>query len=68
MVRLVVADNGELRVSPTGAGRGGYLHVPACCQIFLKKKSVYKAFHIEVSKTAKEKLIRELNGLYRARE
>jgi predicted RNA-binding protein YlxR (DUF448 family) len=44
-----------------GAGRGGYLHQRIeCWQRFLKRKSLYRAFHVEVDRGAKEKLVREL--------
>jgi predicted RNA-binding protein YlxR (DUF448 family) len=61
MLRLVVAENGGLKISQKG-GRGGYLHRDrGCCQAFVKKKSVYRAFHHEISKDTKEKLIQGLD-------
>jgi len=44
-----------------GVGRGGYLHQRAeCWQGFLKRKSLYRAFRVEIDKGVKEKLVREL--------
>ena len=58
LLRIVVRDSGELEVDRRGEGRGGYLHgAEACWDAFLRKKSVYRAFHMEVGRSAKERLI-----------
>jgi predicted RNA-binding protein YlxR (DUF448 family) len=60
LLRLVIR-NDELIIDPSGKGRGGYLHkAEACWQAFLRRRSVYRAFHVEVGKIAKEKLVRAL--------
>jgi predicted RNA-binding protein YlxR (DUF448 family) len=56
--------DGELKFD-RNAGRGGYLHgARDCWQRFLKKRSHYRAFRVEISKGAKEKLINELSERY----
>jgi predicted RNA-binding protein YlxR (DUF448 family) len=62
LIRLVKDSDGELKVRRLEGGRGGYLH-PArgCWQTFLKKRSHYRAFHGEIDKGAREKLIKELS-------
>jgi predicted RNA-binding protein YlxR (DUF448 family) len=64
LIRLTAAHANLLKIDRQGHGRGGYLHhVQECWQAFIKRKSVYRAFHVEVSKGAKENLVRELQGL-----
>ncbi len=61
MIRLVVGQNGELAIGQVEGGRGGYLHKREdCWSAFVRRKSVYRAFHVEIRREAKEKLIREL--------
>ncbi len=61
LLRIVIQENGELEVNRMGEGRGGYLHrAEACWDLFLRKKSVYRAFHAEVGRPAKERLILNL--------
>jgi predicted RNA-binding protein YlxR (DUF448 family) len=61
LIRFRVTEQGDLQIDKTGAGRGGYLHQRAeCWQRFLKRKSLYRAFHVEVDRDAKEKLVWEL--------
>jgi predicted RNA-binding protein YlxR (DUF448 family) len=56
-----VTEQGDLQVDEQGVGRGGYLHPRAeCWQGFLKRKSLHRAFHVEIDKGAKERLVREL--------
>ncbi|TAK10115.1 YlxR family protein [bacterium] len=58
LLRLVVRDDGELQLDRLGKGRGGYLHkARECWNSFLKKKSLYRAFRLEVGREAREKLI-----------
>jgi predicted RNA-binding protein YlxR (DUF448 family) len=58
LLRLVIRENGELEVSRRVEGRGGYLHAAETCwNLFLRRKSVYRAFHAEVEKAVKERLI-----------
>jgi predicted RNA-binding protein YlxR (DUF448 family) len=61
LIRLVVGERGDLKIDRWAEARGGYLHVArACWQAFLRRKSLHRAFHAEVGKDAKEKLVREL--------
>jgi predicted RNA-binding protein YlxR (DUF448 family) len=61
LIRLHAETSGELVIDATGAGRGGYLHrSQECWRRFVRRKSVYRAFHIEIGKTAKEKLVDSL--------
>jgi predicted RNA-binding protein YlxR (DUF448 family) len=61
LIRLVIGEQGELKVDRLAETRGGYLHVArACWQAFLRRKSLYRAFRAEVGKDPKEKLVREL--------
>jgi predicted RNA-binding protein YlxR (DUF448 family) len=61
LIRLVIDSHGELTIART-TGRGGYLHgAPDCWQRFLKKRSHYRAFRMEIGKGAKERLINELS-------
>jgi predicted RNA-binding protein YlxR (DUF448 family) len=58
---MVIGEQGDLKLDRLAEARGGYLHdARACWQAFLRRKSLYRAFHAEVSKDAKEKLIQEL--------
>jgi predicted RNA-binding protein YlxR (DUF448 family) len=63
LLRIIIQENGELEINRMGKGRGGYLHgAQACWDSFLRRKSVYRAFHAEVGKPAKERLIVGLRG------
>ncbi|MBI2988909.1 MAG: YlxR family protein [Deltaproteobacteria bacterium] len=54
----IVQHSGELRVDRLETGRGGYLHkAEECWSAFLRKKSLYRAFHIEVGREPRERLI-----------
>jgi len=60
LIRLTLVDQGRLVVARTN-GRGGYLHRKQdCWQAFLRRKGIYRAFHVEVSRAAKDRLIQEL--------
>ena len=60
---MIIDEDGALEVNRTGKGRGGYLHrAEACWDLFLRKKSVYRAFHAEVGRPAKERLISALRA------
>jgi predicted RNA-binding protein YlxR (DUF448 family) len=62
LIRVVLKNNGELKIDRVNGGRGGYLHVARdCWQAFLKRRSHYRAFRFEVGKGAKERLINELS-------
>jgi predicted RNA-binding protein YlxR (DUF448 family) len=62
MLRLVVWNEGELRLERTGKGRGGYLHKDQeCWRSFLRRKSLYRAYRQEIGRAAKERLIHELS-------
>ena len=61
MIRLRVGTQGQLFADATGAGRGGYLHrLEECWNKFARRKSVYRAFHAEVGKSVKEKIVQEI--------
>jgi predicted RNA-binding protein YlxR (DUF448 family) len=63
LLRIIIQENGALEVNRLGDGRGGYLHgAEACWDLFLRKKSVYRAFHAEVGRPAKEQLILNLRA------
>ena len=60
LIRLAVTDQDQLRVD-SYRGRGGYLHRdPSCHKAFVNRKGHYRAFHVEISRTAKAKLIDDL--------
>jgi len=62
MVRLAMTGEDQLQVEPQ-RGRGGYLHRDAKCQkAFVTRKGHYRAFHVEVNRTAKAKLIDSLTA------
>ncbi len=64
LIRLTVGAEGELKINRS-AGRGGYLHpVISCWEAFLRKKSLYRAFHIEIGKDTRKNIIRELKQRY----
>ncbi len=61
LLRLVVTTSGELIVNQMGTGRGGYLHEQGTCwEAFLGKKKLYRAFHLEIGREARGKLIQGL--------
>ncbi len=61
LLRLVATTSGELIVDQMGTGRGGYLHEKGTCwEAFLGKKKVYRAFHLEIGREARGKLIQGL--------
>jgi len=61
LLRLVVTERGDLKIAKEKNGRGGYLHRDrACWQGLLRKKSFYRAFHVDIGKDAKEKFVHEL--------
>ncbi|MBI4529128.1 MAG: YlxR family protein [Deltaproteobacteria bacterium] len=61
LVRLATRGAGELAIDQSGRGRGGYVH-PAeeCWQAFLRRKSVYRAFHVEIGRETRERVITTL--------
>jgi uncharacterized protein len=62
LIRLAVTGRDQLAVEPRH-GRGGYLHRDRQCQnAFVGRKGHYRAFHKEVSRAAKAKLIEDLSG------
>ncbi len=61
MIRLRVGTQGQLFADDSGAGRGGYLHrLEDCWKNFVRRKSVYRAFRVEVGKSFKEKIVQEI--------
>jgi predicted RNA-binding protein YlxR (DUF448 family) len=68
LIRLRAGTGGELSVE-SSAGRGGYLHgAPACWEKFIRRKSVYRAFHAEIGRSAKEKLVEALRERHGERD
>jgi predicted RNA-binding protein YlxR (DUF448 family) len=60
LIRLAVTDQGDLKIERI-KGRGGYLHrSEECWRGFLNRKAHYRAFHVEISRARKERLIRQL--------
>ena len=60
LLRLAVTGQDQIQVE-SDRGRGGYLHrVPSCQKAFVNRKGHYRAFHVEISRTVKAKLIDEL--------
>lgn len=60
LIRLAVTAPDQLAIEPQ-KGRGGYLHRnPNCQQAFISRKGQYRAFHVEVNRTAKAKLVETL--------
>jgi len=61
LLRLVVDPSGKLKVQDGGPGRGGYVHKQETCwESCLGNKKFYRAFHMEISREARIKLIQEL--------
>jgi predicted RNA-binding protein YlxR (DUF448 family) len=61
LIRLTV-DQGRLAMDEI-RGRGGYLHRSSeCRQLFVGRKSQYRAFRVEVTRAMKENLIKELEN------
>ncbi|HEY7558839.1 MAG TPA: YlxR family protein [Candidatus Binatia bacterium] len=61
LIRLRAGAQGELIADNSRAGRGGYLHCAReCWEKFLRRKSVYRAFHRDIAKSEKVKLVQEL--------
>lgn len=61
LIRMAV-DQARL-VLDRDRGRGGYLHPRAeCRRLFVGKKGHYRAFHAEVTRVMKEKLIEQLEN------
>jgi predicted RNA-binding protein YlxR (DUF448 family) len=64
LIRLTVTNQGQLNIDDD-QGRGGYLHRrPDCWQAFLSRKNHYRAFHVEISREQRERLIRHLMDRY----
>jgi uncharacterized protein len=61
LIRLRAGTMGELIADKIGTGRGGYLHrAEQCWEKFMRRKSVYRAFRVEIGKSEKEKLVQAL--------
>ena len=66
LIRIIIEPNGELISDPRGYGRGGYLHQRHdCWKAFLRRKNTHRAFRVNLSKEAKQKLIQILSESYR---
>jgi predicted RNA-binding protein YlxR (DUF448 family) len=60
LIRMALADDGGL-VIEADTGRGGYLHRNLVCwRAFLGRKGQYRAFHVEVTRPMKERVVNEL--------
>jgi predicted RNA-binding protein YlxR (DUF448 family) len=58
LLRIAIREDGELEINRWGKGRGGYLHAAETCwDLFLRKKSIYRAFHKEFDRAVKERLV-----------
>lgn len=65
LIRLRIREGGRLSADENRAGRGGYLHrARECWEKFVKRKSVYRAFHTEIARDAKQALVQELKVRY----
>jgi predicted RNA-binding protein YlxR (DUF448 family) len=65
LIRLRVRERGGLTADDNRIGRGGYLHCAReCWEKFIRRKSVYRAFHAEIAKDAKQALVQELKDRY----
>lgn len=57
-MRLVVLPGDRLERVERGAGRGGYLHArEKCWEAFLRRRSLNRAFRVEVGRQSKERLV-----------
>lgn len=66
LIRIIIDADGELITDSRGYGRGGYLHHRHdCWQAFLRRKNTQRAFRVNISKEAKQKLIQILSEGYR---
>jgi predicted RNA-binding protein YlxR (DUF448 family) len=65
LIRIVVRSEGALQLVGQNQGRGGYLHkAEECWGAFLRRKKMYQAFHREVTRESREKLIVALRNRY----
>jgi uncharacterized protein len=66
LIRITIAADGELITDSRGYGRGGYLHHRHnCWQSFVRRKNTHRAFRVNISKEAKQKIIQVLSERYR---
>jgi uncharacterized protein len=64
MIRLTATNDGDVMMELI-QGRGGYLHRREdCWKMFISRKSHFRAFRREISRTAKEMLVRQLKAEY----
>ncbi|HUF42700.1 MAG TPA: DUF448 domain-containing protein [Verrucomicrobiae bacterium] len=64
MIRLTATSDGGVIMEPI-QGRGGYLHRREdCWKMFINRKSHFRAFRRETSRTARETLVRQLKARY----
>lgn len=62
LIRIIIDADGELITDSRGYGRGGYLHHRHdCWHSFVRRKNTHRAFRVNISKEAKQKLIQVLN-------
>jgi predicted RNA-binding protein YlxR (DUF448 family) len=65
LIRLVAVDQTALKIDKQANGRGGYLHAAEeCWQAFVRRKSLHRAFRVNIDKDAKNKLVEELKQRY----
>jgi predicted RNA-binding protein YlxR (DUF448 family) len=61
LMRMVVREDGELEIGRFARGRGGYVHAAEICwNLLAQRKSVYRAFHEEVDRAARARLVSRL--------
>ena len=66
LIRITIAADGELITDSRGYGRGGYFHHRhGCWQSFVGRKNTHRAFRVNLSKEAKQKIIQVLSERYR---
>ncbi|MEE9143436.1 MAG: YlxR family protein [Candidatus Binatia bacterium] len=65
LIRLAAQGDGKLELGRASKGRGGYLHRSVkCWDSFLRKKSLYRAFHMEYGREIRETMIQSLRDRY----
>lgn len=58
LLRLALQGTGELSIDRRGEGRGGYVHKQeGCWEAFLRKKSISRAFRVEIGRAVRERLV-----------
>jgi predicted RNA-binding protein YlxR (DUF448 family) len=64
LIRVALTEDGRLIVDRL-VGRGGYLHRTAqCWRQFSRRKGQHRTFRAEVTRAAREQLVKELMDRY----